>query len=116
VSSNVLPLQYSVFFINKASTQSNDDGVDAVITNKTSIVGGLAIVQAKRYSIAVGVNHIRELAGAVEEKKAGKGILVTTSWFTGFEVHEGCAGGVGGQRSGQRQVVSPCTSTASGSY
>lgn len=62
--------------------QSNDDGVDAVIANKTSIVGGLAIVQAKRYSIAVGVNHIRELAGAIEEKKAGKGILVTTSWFT----------------------------------
>lgn len=64
------------------TTQSNDDGVDAVITNKTSIVGGLAIVQAKRYSIAVGINHVRELSGAIEEKKAGKGILVTTSWFT----------------------------------
>jgi restriction system protein len=56
--------------------------VDAVITNKQSVVGGLAIIQAKRYSIAVGINHIRELAGAIEEKKAGKGILVTTSWFT----------------------------------
>jgi restriction system protein len=64
------------------TTQSNDDGVDAVIVNKTSIVGGLAIVQAKRYSIAVGISHVRELAGAIEEKKAGKGILVTTSWFT----------------------------------
>jgi restriction system protein len=64
------------------TTQSNDDGVDAVITNKTTLVGGLAIIQAKRYSIAVGINHIRELAGAIEEKKAGKGILVTTSWFT----------------------------------
>jgi len=62
--------------------QSNDDGVDAVIANKTSIVGGLAIVQAKRYKDAVGVSHVRELAGAMEEKKAGKGILVTTSWFT----------------------------------
>jgi restriction system protein len=29
-----------------------------------------------------GWNHIRELAGAMEEKKAGRGILVTTSWFT----------------------------------
>lgn len=64
------------------TTQSNDDGVDAVITNKTSVVGGLAIIQAKRYSAAVGINHIRELAGAIEEKKAGKGVLVTTSWFT----------------------------------
>jgi restriction system protein len=62
--------------------QSNDDGVDAVIANYDSLVGGLAIVQAKRYSRAVGVNHIRELAGAMQEKKAGKGILVTTAWFT----------------------------------
>ena len=39
-------------------------------------------VQAKRYSKVVGVSHIRELAGAMEEKRAGHGILVTTSWFT----------------------------------
>jgi restriction system protein len=61
---------------------SNDDGVDAVVVNRTPLVGGLTIVQAKRYKDAVGVNHIRELAGAIEEKKAGHGILVTTSWFT----------------------------------
>jgi restriction system protein len=30
----------------------------------------------------VGVNHVRELAGAIQEKKAGHGILVTTSPFT----------------------------------
>jgi restriction system protein len=39
-------------------------------------------VQAKRYSKVIGVSHIRELAGAMEEKKAGWGILITTSWFT----------------------------------
>lgn len=64
------------------TSPSKDDGVDAVVTNPTPIVGGLTIVQAKRYSTVVGVNHIRELAGAMEEKKAGHGILVTTSWFT----------------------------------
>ena len=64
------------------TSPSNDDGVDAVMTNPTPVVGGLTIVQAKRYSTVVGVNHIRELAGAMEEKKAGHGILVTTSWFT----------------------------------
>jgi restriction system protein len=62
--------------------QSNDDGVDAVVVNRSPLVGGLSIVQAKRYKDVVGVSHVRELAGAMEEKKAGHGILVTTSWFT----------------------------------
>ncbi|GAA4875881.1 restriction endonuclease [Saccharopolyspora cebuensis] len=62
--------------------QSNDDGVDAVIARRTALFGGLSIVQAKRYSKVVGINHVRELAGAIEEKKAGWGVLVTTSWFT----------------------------------
>jgi restriction system protein len=61
---------------------SRDDGVDAVMVNKTPGGAMLSIVQAKRYSKVVGVAHIRELAGAMEEKKAGHGILVTTSWFT----------------------------------
>ena len=29
----------------------------------------------------IGVSHIRELVGAMDEKRAGRGILVTTSWF-----------------------------------
>jgi restriction system protein len=62
--------------------QSHDDGVDAVIAKRTPLIGGLSIVQAKRYSRVVGVSHLRELAGAMEEKKAGWGILITTSWFT----------------------------------
>jgi restriction system protein len=61
---------------------SKDDGVDAVVFNPVPLLGGQTIVQAKRYKDVVGVNHIRELAGAMEEKKAGRGILVTTSWFT----------------------------------
>ncbi|MEV8374739.1 restriction endonuclease [Kribbella sp. NPDC056861] len=62
--------------------QSNDDGVDAVIARRTPLMGGLSIVQAKRWSKVVGISHVRELAGAMEEKRAGWGILVTTSWFT----------------------------------
>lgn len=62
--------------------QSNDDGVDAVIVQRKALMGGLSIVQAKRYSKVIGVSHVRELAGAMEEKKAGWGILITTSWFT----------------------------------
>lgn len=64
------------------TTDSNDDGVDAVIAKRTALMGGLSIIQAKRYSKVVGISHVRELAGAIEEKKAGWGILITTSWFT----------------------------------
>ena len=56
--------------------------MDAVVKNPDPFVGGVTIIQAKHYKNVVGVNHIRELAGAMEEKKAGRGILVTTSWFT----------------------------------
>ncbi len=61
---------------------SGDNGVDAVIFNDTPITGGLTVVQAKRYKSSVGVAHVRELAGAMEDKKAGRGVLVTTSTFT----------------------------------
>jgi restriction system protein len=66
------------------TTESNDDGVDAVIAKRTALMGGLSIIQAKKYkpSRALGPNHIRELAGTMEEKKAGWGILITTSRFT----------------------------------
>lgn len=65
------------------TTESNDDGVDAVIAKRTALMGGLSIVQAKRYkpSNTLGPSHVRELAGAREEK-AGWGILITTSRFT----------------------------------
>lgn len=58
-----------------------DDGVDAVVLNRDPIVGGLTIVQAKKHTRVLGVQHIRELVGAMDEKRAGRGILVTTSWF-----------------------------------
>ena len=61
------------------TTSSKDDGVDAVVKNPDPFVGGVTIIQAKHYRNVVEVNHIRELAGAMEEKKAGRGILVTTS-------------------------------------
>ncbi|MGH3950025.1 MAG: restriction endonuclease [Pseudonocardiaceae bacterium] len=62
--------------------RTGDDGIDAVVLNRDPIIGGLTVVQAKKYSRVLGVSHIRELAGAMDEKRAGRGILVTTSWFT----------------------------------
>jgi hypothetical protein len=61
--------------------RTGDDGVDAVVVNRDPLIGGLTIVQAKKYSGVLGVSHIRELVGAMDEKRAGRGILVTTSWF-----------------------------------
>lgn len=61
--------------------RTGDDGVDAVVINRDPMVGGLTIVQAKKYNGVIGVSHIRELVGAMDEKRAGRGILVTTSWF-----------------------------------
>jgi hypothetical protein len=61
--------------------RTGEDGFDAVVINRDPFIGGLTIVEAKKYSSVVGVSHIRELIGAMEEKRAGRGVLVTTSWF-----------------------------------
>ena len=61
---------------------SKDDGVDAVAVNEDPVFGGLCIIQAKRYRSAVSVEAVRALAGVMEDKRATKGILVTTSWVT----------------------------------
>ncbi|MGH8791035.1 MAG: restriction endonuclease [Stackebrandtia sp.] len=60
---------------------SRDDGIDAVVTNTDPVVGGLCVIQAKRYKKVVPADAVRSLAGAMEDKRAGAGILVTTSWF-----------------------------------
>lgn len=62
--------------------RTGDDGIDAVVINRDPIIGGLTVVQAKKYSRVLGPSHIRELVGAMDEKRAGRGVLVTTSWFT----------------------------------
>jgi restriction system protein len=60
---------------------SRDDGIDAVAVNEDPIMGGVCIVQAKRYSKVVPAEAVRALAGSMEDKRASRGVLVTTSWF-----------------------------------
>jgi restriction system protein len=59
-----------------------DGGVDGIINED---VLGLDIIylQAKRYAIgnSIGVEKIREFAGALDERGATKGVFVTTSHF-----------------------------------
>src|SRR5260370_12731707 len=59
---------------------SRDEGVDGVAINEDPIVGGLCIIQAKRYSKIVGLEAVHALAGVMEDKHAPKGVLVTPSW------------------------------------
>lgn len=62
--------------------RSSDGGIDGVINED---VLGLDIIhlQAKRYAIGngIGVEKIREFAGALDERGATKGVFVTTSHF-----------------------------------
>jgi restriction system protein len=60
---------------------SRDDGIDAIAVSKDPIFSGLCVVQAKRYSGVVGLEAVHALAGVMDDKRATKGILVTTSWF-----------------------------------
>ena len=63
----------------KITQASRDRGVDAVVFDPDPITGGKIIIQAKRYTNAVGAGDVRELFGVVEAEGANKGILVTTS-------------------------------------
>jgi restriction system protein len=59
---------------------SRHDGIDAVAVNEDPVHGGVAVIQAKRYSRAVPAEAVRALAGAMVDQRAARGILVTTSW------------------------------------
>lgn len=77
---------------------SRDDGVDAVAVNEDPIMGGLCIIQAKRYSGIVPADAVRALAGVMDDKRASRGVLVTTSWF-GKATHDFAA------RHGRIQLI-----------
>lgn len=61
--------------------QSKDEGVDAVAVVEDPLMSFTCVIQAKRYSKVVGLEAAHALAGVMEDKNAGKAILVTTSWF-----------------------------------
>ena len=59
-----------------------DDGVDAVAASRDAVFAGLSVIQAKRWRDPVGADEVRALAGVMADKRAAKGVLVTTSWVT----------------------------------
>jgi restriction system protein len=59
-----------------------DDGIDAVAANRDAVFGGPCVIQAKRWRDPAGAEEVRALAGVMADKRAAKGILLTTSWVT----------------------------------
>ncbi|TDE11476.1 restriction endonuclease [Jiangella asiatica] len=64
-----------------ATQSSHDGGVDAVAVNADPIMGGVCVIQVKRYRGVVPVDAVRALAGVMDDTRASRGVLVTTSWF-----------------------------------
>ena len=58
-----------------------DGGIDGII--KEDKLGlDFICVQAKRWQNQVGVGTVREFAGSLLDRRANKGVLITTSYFT----------------------------------
>jgi len=61
--------------------KSHDGGIDGII--KEDRLGlDVIYIQAKRWDNTVGRPEIQKFAGALEEKRANKGIFITTSQFS----------------------------------
>ncbi|NUP52723.1 MAG: hypothetical protein HOW97_36185 [Catenulispora sp.] len=60
---------------------SHDGGVDAIAVRDDIALGGVCVIQAKRYAGTVPVDAVRALFGAMQECKANTGMVVTTSSF-----------------------------------
>lgn len=61
--------------------QSGDGGIDGII-NEDRLGLDVVYIQAKRWESNVGARDIRDFAGGLEERRASKGIFITTSDFT----------------------------------
>lgn len=60
---------------------SRDDGVDAVAVSEDIALGGVCVIQAKRYRKTVPPEAVRALSGTMQQMKAVTGWVVTTSTF-----------------------------------
>lgn len=65
--------------------ETRDGGIDIIAVRKDGLVGnGLHLIECKRYlpHNTVGIGVVQRLLGVVEQHRATKGIVVTTSSFT----------------------------------
>ena len=66
----------------KAVGRSGDDGIDGII-NEDKLGLDVVYIQAKRWQGPVGRPVVQAFAGSLEGHRARKGVLITTSHFTG---------------------------------
>jgi HJR/Mrr/RecB family endonuclease len=72
-------------FRSEMTSVTGDGGIDIIVVLEKPIVGGRYLIQCKRFAEGslVGAPAVREFYGAfTADKKAIKGILITTSGFT----------------------------------
>ena len=65
--------------------ETRDGGIDIIAVRKDGLVGnGLHLIECKRYlpHNTVGIGVVQRLLGVVEQHKATKGVVVTTSSFS----------------------------------
>ncbi len=65
----------------KALGKSGDGGIDGII-NEDRLGLDVIYIQAKRWEGSVGRPEIQKFAGALQGKRARKGVFITTSFFT----------------------------------
>jgi len=63
------------------TNKGSDEGIDGII-NEDKLGLDVIYVQAKRWDGSVGRPEIQKFAGALQGKRAKKGIYITTSFFT----------------------------------
>jgi Holliday junction resolvasome RuvABC ATP-dependent DNA helicase subunit len=73
----------SMGFQAEMTRATGDGGIDIVAQLDRPILGGRYLIQCKRFAAPVGAPTVREFYGAVvADRKAVKGILITTAGFT----------------------------------
>ncbi len=66
----------------KQTIRSKDGGVDCIAIYEDPVGIIKCVIQAKKWTAAVGVDAVRDLYGAMTHERASKAILVTTSTVT----------------------------------
>lgn len=64
--------------------RTRDGGLDIIAIERSDLGAAMTLIECKRYSERnhVGVDVVRGLYGVVEQRRATRGIIATTSYFT----------------------------------
>lgn len=75
-------LYYTLGFTTRMTKRTHDEGVDIIATREEPGKRERNLIQCKKTINVVGISEVLQLLGAVTDKKATKGTLITTSHFS----------------------------------